>query len=232
MTDDHTSDLPVIDPDALDGTADPDVAADPDGTDGRDGPVAGVLLAAGASSRFEAGNELLATLAGDPVVRNAARPLVAADLDPLVAVLGYEAAAVEDALSGLGFRFVHNPEFERGQATSVRTGVEALGDVDAAVFALGDMPLVDPASVAALVAVYRAGRATALAAACDGRRGNPVLFDGRHFDALADVSGDVGGRDVLLGAEQSALVETGDPGVLRDVDTREDLERLRCEHQE
>lgn len=191
------------------------------------GPVAGVLLAAGTGSRFAGGNELLAALDGEPVVRRAARTLVDADLGPLVAVLGHEADAVEPALSGLGFETVHNPAFEAGQATSVRAGVEALGDVAAAVFALGDMPLVRPASVSALVAAYRDGRWTALAAACDGDRGNPVLFDSTQFDALADVSGDVGGREVLLAGERSALVETGDPGVLRDVDTREDLERMR-----
>jgi molybdenum cofactor cytidylyltransferase len=227
MSDDRTGELPVIEPGALDGRAGRAATAERDGVDGRNGPVAGVLLAAGTGVQYEDGNKLLATLAGEPVVRRAARPLVATDLDPLVAVLGHEAAAIEDALSGRGFRVVTNPAYEAGQATSVRTGVEALGDVAGAVFALGDMPLVEPASVEALVATYRAGRATALAAACDGRRGNPVLFDSAQFDALAGVSGDVGGRSVLLGADEAALVETGDLGVLRDVDTREDLERLR-----
>jgi molybdenum cofactor cytidylyltransferase len=49
------------------------------------------------------------------------------------------------------------------------------------------------------------------------------LFDRSHFDALADVSGDRGGREILRSGEGVALVETGDPGVRRDVDTRADL---------
>jgi molybdenum cofactor cytidylyltransferase len=53
-----------------------------------------------------------------------------------------------------------------------------------------------------------------------------VLFDRRHFAALADVSGDRGGRRILLSGEGSALVETGDPGVRRDIDTPEDLDAL------
>jgi molybdenum cofactor cytidylyltransferase len=104
--------------------------------------------------------------------------------------------------------------------------VAALSDVDAVVIALGDMPRVDPRSMRALVRVYESGRASALAAACDGKRGNPVLFDRRYFDALTDVDGDTGGREILLEGEHSALVETGDPGVLRDVDTRADLATL------
>jgi molybdenum cofactor cytidylyltransferase len=101
------------------------------------------------------------------------------------------------------------------------------GVVDAAVFALGDMPFVTPATVRALVAAYRAGHGTALAAAYRGERGNPVLFDRRYFDRLAAVEGDVGGRELLVHGDDSALVETGDPGVRRDVDTRTDLSRAR-----
>jgi molybdenum cofactor cytidylyltransferase len=212
----------------------------------RTGAVAGVLLAAGTSSRFGAANKLLATVDGGPMVRAGGRTLAAAPVSPLIAVLGHEADRVRAALDGLGFDAVVNPDYADGQATSVRTGVEALdwthradshdgtsnGDADAdadagveaAVFALGDMPFVRRASIEALVRAYRAGLGTALAAACDGRRGNPVLFDAAHVDALADVGGDVGGRDVLLSSEGAALVETGDPGVLRDVDRPTDLD--------
>ena len=191
--------------------------------------VAGVLLAAGTSSRFGGTNKLLADLDGEPLVRRAARTLAAADLDPLVAVVGHEAARVRDALSGLGFAVVENPDYAAGQATSVRAAVGALdGDRgDAAVFALGDMPAVAPDTVRALVAAHRAGHRTALAAAHEGERGNPVLFDAVHFTALAGVEGDVGGRAILRSGEDSALVETGDPGVRRDVDTRDDLAAVR-----
>jgi len=85
------------------------------------------------------------------------------------------------------------------------------------------MPFVDPASVDALVATFEATGRSALAAGHDGDRGNPVLFAAEHFDALADASGDVGGRSVLLGADDAAIVETGDSGVLRDVDRPDDL---------
>lgn len=207
--------LPVVDPDEVG----PPTAVE--------GPVAGVLLAAGTSSRFEDGNKLLAELDGEPLVRHAARTLAATDLDPLVAVVGNDADRVADALDGLGFEVVHNPDYADGQATSVRAAVESLVGVSGAVFALGDMPRVDPASVEKLVRVYRSGRASALAAACEGQRGNPVLFDERYFDGLADVEGDRGGREVLLEGEESILVQTEDEGVLEDVDTRKSLNQIQ-----
>lgn len=206
--------LPVFDPADLEGGGDPT-------------RIGGVLLAAGESERFEGGNKLLATLDGEPIVWHAGLTLVQAGVSPRVAVLGRDADDVEAALSGLGFEFVHNPDFAEGQATSVRRGIEAISPVDAAVIALGDMPTVSPGSVSALVAVHRAGRASAAAAAHEGTRGNPVLFDRQYFEALGSVEGDTGGRDILLEGEDSALVETGDPGVLQDVDTRRDLERLQ-----
>jgi molybdenum cofactor cytidylyltransferase len=184
--------------------------------------VAGVLLAAGTSDRYGDRNKLLATHDRDPLVRRAARTLLAAPVDPVVVVVGHEADHVAETLAGLDVEFVHNDAYATGQASSVREGVRAVPDrADAALVALGDMPFVAPATVALLVDAYAAGAGDALAAAHDGRRGNPVCFDRRFFDALTDVTGDVGGRSILL--DHGVLVDTGDPGVRRDVDEPSDL---------
>lgn len=223
----RAADLPVVDP-----PAEPSVAGDAAGDlsggalPGRPA-VHGVLLAAGTSSRFGDRNKLLAEVDGEPIVRRAARTLLGAALSGVTVVVGHEAAAVRDAVADLDVRVVYAPDYAEGQSRSVRTGVRAAAatGADAVLIALGDMPDVDPASVNALVAAYAAGEGTALAAAHEGTRGNPVLFDRRFFEALTDVSGDVGGRRILRSAEGAALVETGDPGVRRDVDTRADLRR-------
>lgn len=207
------SELPVVEPPF-------DVAADATSR------VAGVLLAAGISSRFGGANKLLEVVDDEPIVRRAAETLLEAGLAPVVVVVGHESERVRDALAGLDVEFVENPAYPEGQATSVRAGVEALPeDVDAAAFALGDMPWVQATSVETLVAAYRSGAGTALAAAFEGDRGNPVLWDQRHFGDLADQSGDTGGRDLLLSTDGAALVETEDPGVRRDVDRPSDLPR-------
>ncbi len=212
MNDDPNGHLPVIDSEIGEGK--------------RSVSVAGLLLAAGGSSRFEGGNKLLVSVEGEPLVRQAAKSLVGAGIVPRLAVLGKGAVDVQEALEGLGFEFVHNPDYAAGQSTSVRQGVDAISTADAVVIALGDMPRVDPASIRSLVRAYESEQASALAAACDGRRGNPVLFDRKHFEALSDIEGDSGGRKILLESDDAALVETGDPGVLCDVDTRADLAAL------
>ena len=196
----------------------------------REARVAGVLLAAGTSTRYGGTNKLLEDVAGESMVRRAADTLLDARLDPLVVVLGYDADRVRAALSDLGDEldadlvFVENPDYADGQSTSVAVGVSALPDeVDAAVFALGDMPWVQLETVERLVEAYLADAGTALAAAFEGDRGNPVLWDARHFEALSSQSGDVGGRDLLLSIDDAVLVETGDPGVRRDVNRPGDL---------
>lgn len=205
-------DLPVVDPDAL-------------GPPTRDGPVFGVLLAAGESERFGRPNKLLADVEGEPMVRRAARPLVEAGLDRVLVVVGYEADRVRAALEGLSLEIVKNPDYAAGQSTSVQVGTRVAREAGAGAvcYALGDMPWVSPETVAALVRAYRAGAGDPLAAAYRGQRGNPTLFDERQFDALEDVSGDVGGRELLLTDDTAVLVETGDPGVRRDVDEPDEL---------
>lgn len=229
MSDDAADALPVVEPptgteDVLDGTTALDVA--------------GVLLAAGTSTRFGAENKLLADVDGVPMVRRSALALLDAGVEPIVAVVGYESARVRDALDGLDVRIVENPAYETGQASTVRRGVESLeavesrGDVDAAVFALGDMPYVEPTSIESLVAAYAAGSGSALAAGYEGNRGNPVLFDERYFVDLASVDGDVGGREILERAPDAAVVETGDPGVRRDVDEPSDFDGVSEEDED
>lgn len=187
--------------------------------------VVGVVLAAGASTRFGEANKLLVEWDGHPLVHHVTRTLYRSAVDDVVVVVGHEADRVRAVVADFDATVVHNDAHERGQATSVRRGLTAARDrgADAALFALGDMPTVRPETVNRLVAAFRAGTGSALAAAHEGSRGNPVLFGARHFDALADVTGDVGGREVLLTADDAALVETGDPGVLLDIDSPADL---------
>jgi molybdenum cofactor cytidylyltransferase len=207
--------LPIVEPPAVADHA-------PNGTPW----VAGVLLAAGTSSRFGDRNKLLATHEGEPIVRRTAETLVASRLEPIVVVVGHEADRVREALGELPVETVHNPDYASGQASSVRTAIttlQARGEVDAAVIALGDMPFVDRTTIDALIAAYHDGAGDALAAAHEGERGNPVLFDRRFFETLADVAGDTGGRDVLLNSDSAALVSVDDPGVHRDIDEPTDL---------
>lgn len=185
--------------------------------------VGGVLLAAGMGTRFEGGNKLLAEPDGVPVVRRAALTLLESPLDSVVAVLGYDAEAVESVLSDIDIAIWHNEDYADGQNTSVAGGVAVARERewDAAVFALGDMPYVDSGTIETLLDAYAGGAGSVLAPAYEGTRGNPVLFDSQHFDALEDVTGDRGGRDII--EDVGTFVAVEDPGIRQDIDRRGDL---------
>jgi len=187
--------------------------------------VGGVILAAGRSSRYESGNKLLATIDGKAVVRQVAETACKSSLSDAVAVLGHEKVAVAAALDGLSLSVQHNDEYATGQSASVRHGVEFARSAgwDAALFLLGDMPFVRVETIEELLEAYRTGTATVVVPEHEGRRGNPVLFDNCHFDALASVSGDRGGRDIIETTEKTAFIEVSDPGVHWDIDADADL---------
>ncbi|MFB6220515.1 MAG: NTP transferase domain-containing protein [Halolamina sp.] len=195
--------------------------------------VVGVLLAAGLGTRFEGGNKLLARVSprserdenAEPVVRLAARNLVGSPAEAPVAVLGHGYNRVASALDPVGIASVHNPNYEDGQATSVARGVAWARDheADAALFALGDMPWVAAETYRTVIDRWRASGADIVVPEHAGKRGNPVLFDAVHFDALESVSGDVGGRE-LIARNPVERVAVDDPGIHRDVDRAADLD--------
>jgi molybdenum cofactor cytidylyltransferase len=85
------------------------------------------------------------------------------------------------------------------------------------------MPWVTTSTVDLLADAYRRGIADILAAAYEGERGNPTLFGADYFETLADIEGDVGGRELLTESGEAVGIETGDPGVRRDIDRPADL---------
>jgi molybdenum cofactor cytidylyltransferase len=188
--------------------------------------ISALLLAAGASRRFGA-PKLLQSLNGKPVVRWSAESLVGV-ADELVVVVPPDNEGLRQALDGLVVRFVVNAKAAEGMASSVASGVASLGaNIDAALLALGDEPLLPRRCHELVVARYRAGGAAIVAATYGGERGHPVLFGRATFAELMALSGDRGARTV---ADQHparlTLVEMNEMHPV-DVDTPDDLARIR-----
>ncbi|HET7457805.1 MAG TPA: nucleotidyltransferase family protein, partial [Gemmatimonadaceae bacterium] len=202
-------------------------------------PIAGVVLAAGGSSRFTAGesgpgHKLLASLGGKPLVRWAVERMVASPVSTTVVVLGRDAPLVERALAGLRVRCVVNDRWAEGMSTSLHAAIRAVREdgVRAAVVALGDQPLVPAGVVERLVHAFRASGAPVVVPVYDGGvRGHPVLFADNIFPELLAVTGDEGARGVIARAP-SRVTTVAVPGKApRDVDGEEDLEAVRQEVQ-
>lgn len=188
-------------------------------------PVAGILLAAGGASRFGSPKQLL-SYQGMPLVRRLARVALASGLSPVLVVSGAYTPEIRQALEGLAVDLLHNPDWQAGQSTSVKVGVNALPpEAGAVIFLLADQPFVDDSLVRALVEAHAQSLAPIVAPMVDGRRSNPVLFDRRTWEDFASLTGDAGGR-ALFSRYPATWVPWNDPRLLLDVDTTEDYQRL------
>jgi molybdenum cofactor cytidylyltransferase len=195
-----------------------------------------VILAAGQSSRFRAGDgsgatKLVAKLDGKPIARMATEAALAAKARPVVVVTGYAQTLVEAALAELDVVLAFNPNFTSGLASSLRVGLAAMpADVMGALVLLGDMPWIEPRLIDALIDAFVACKgALAAAPLYEGRRGNPVLLGRGLFEAAMRLKGDEGARRLIGALEPGELVEVeaSDMGAMFDIDTPEDLAAAR-----
>ena len=187
--------------------------------------IAGVLLAAGRSTRFGA-DKLCAKLDGKAVVRWSVGAL--ASLDAIYVVIPPGADMIVQALSRLDVRFVVNLGRDEGMASSIRAGVAALPEeVEAVVIALADQPRAATGVTQALCDRWRSGGVDAVAPVYSDGRGTPVLFGRACFSALLALRGDTGARTVLDGmGERLGSVDVAEAMPL-DVDTPEALAVLQ-----
>jgi len=192
--------------------------------------IGGILLAAGSSRRMGEVNKLLIEIDGEPLVRRAALAMLAGGIRDLVVVTGHQHEDVVAALAGLDVTFAHNADFASGQAGSVAVGVAALPEaVSGALIALADMPFIAADLVAGMIRDHGGlgDHETRISFPVhEGRRGNPVLWGRGFFAALARLSGDMGGRQILK--ENLAAVNSiswHDDSIHRDIDTADDLAR-------
>lgn len=186
----------------------------------------GILLAAGRGRRFDpsgARNKLLQTLpGGDPVVVASARTLLSI-LPRVIAVVPPDGDGVAQALRALGCEITVCAGADTGMATSLVHAVRhSLPDAPGWLVALGDMPHVQPSTIAALCAALATG-AGIVAPVCEGRRGNPVGFGREHLGALLALEGDQGAR-AILASHPVTQVEVADPGIFDDIDTPADIQ--------
>ena len=190
-------------------------------TPSQNGGVHALIMAAGQSRRMGKTNKLLSELEGKSLVRRVVESANNSEVSTITVVTGFESEKVEHALSGLNVKYVHNPDFASGLASSLRTGVAALpADCSGALVLLADMPYITAEMINQLVNRFNDGSANSIIqAASHGKRGNPVMWAARYFDELCNISGDVGARH-LIGehSEHVIEVELGDAAAL-DIDT-------------
>jgi molybdenum cofactor cytidylyltransferase len=191
-------------------------------------PVAGIILAAGGSTRFGQPKQLL-DWKGQTFIRAVAKTALEAGLSPVVVVTGANAEQVEASVKDLDVTVVRNEAWKSGQGSSIGMGIRSLTAAapaaGAAIFLLTDQPQVTTSILRALVEKHATGLYPIVTPMVMDQRANPVLFDRATFSDLAELEGDVGGRGIFH-KHRVEYLPWHDDRLLLDVDTPEMYQRL------
>jgi len=196
--------------------------------------IPAVVLAAGRSTRMGRPKALLPLETGETFLSRIVRTLCEADVADVVVVLGHEPEPIvaDFERRDVVVRFAINPDFDKGQLTSILTGLRVVDrpGVAAALVTLVDVPLVSASTVRAVVDRYRRTSAPIVRPVSGGRHGHPVLIDRALFDELRTAD-PASGANAVVRRHASALgdVEVEDERAFRDIDTPAEYDRLLAE---
>jgi molybdenum cofactor cytidylyltransferase len=197
--------------------------------DDRPGRVAGVVLAAGTSSRMGR-NKLFLRLGGSTVLRRAVATALEAGLDPVIVVLGHESDRARAELAESPCTTLVNPDYARGMNTSVSAGIAAVpGDAAGAVLMLADMPLVDSGMLRALVEQYRESGAPLVVSTYGDVLAPPILYGQALFPELRALEAEACGKRVVKRHLEQAVELSWPVSTLSDLDVPEDVDRVRAQ---
>lgn len=194
--------------------------------------VGAVILAAGMSLRMGEAKQLL-QLGGKTLLDHTLENVRGAGVDEIVLVLGFAAEEIARTFSAGatgGLKVAINPAYRDGMASSLRAGLAALSpEIQGALIVLADQPFVRSSTLHRIIEQYRQSKAGIVIPVYKGSRGNPVLLDRSVFPEAIALSGDVGCRAIFDSHLEAIIkVPVQDPGILLDIDSREDLKRMQA----
>ena len=195
-------------------------------------PTAGIILAAGAATRFGRPKQLL-RIKDKYLIEWVVDAALNSRLSRIVLVLGY---AHQKILQALAEKPQHsklhieiNPHYKKGQSHSLRIGLSTLkNDFPAVIFLLGDQPMLNSATINTLLEKFWSAEKDICVPTYRGQRKNPAIFSRRFYGHLMDLKGDTGARQLIDdNPDQVLTIEIDDPLCFLDIDTQQDFENLK-----
>ncbi|WP_051688082.1 nucleotidyltransferase family protein [Desulfofalx alkaliphila] len=182
--------------------------------------ISAVVLAAGMSRRMGE-PKLLLKLGDKTIIEHVIQNVVQANVNEVILVLGHKGEAIKGVLSGYRLKYIYNPRYTEGQGTSVSAGVSAVNPRSKGIiFLLGDQPLITASHINQLIDKFNGSDAVIVRPT---GAGNPTIFNSCLKNELLNLSGDVGGRQVVEKYKNHVLtvpIYNGHQSI--DIDTQQD----------
>ena len=186
--------------------------------------ISAILLAAGQSKRMVGENKLAKKIQGVPLIKHSVKNILAASIDELIIVLGYQKEIIEKLIDkNEKIKFVFNKDFESGMASSIKTGLNNLSEKTEAFFiCLGDMPMVNHDIYNQLIKSKDSKEI--IVPNYNGQQGNPVLFNKSMKEKVLNITGDAGAKKILeLNKDKILNLEINDQNITKGFDTQDNF---------
>lgn len=186
--------------------------------------IKAIILAAGNSERFGS-KKLLEEFLGKPLIQHVIDEVVKVDFEEIVLVTQYE--EIKKLENTHKIHMVNNKNVDKGISHSIYLGINEAKDYDGYMFIVGDQPFITNTLIEKMLTKFQVGNREILCMSHKGRRGSPTLFDRCYKDELLQLTGDIGGRQVMQNHPACVInCEIDDPICLEDIDTRDDYTKL------
>jgi molybdenum cofactor cytidylyltransferase len=194
--------------------------------------IAAVILSAGESSRMGRPKALL-PIEGVRFIEKIVTSLKSSKVGDILVVLGHDAEELRQKIADLPIEVVINPDYKRGQLSSLVAAIRSLDsspnaeNMDGILVHLVDHPYINPTLVDLMIDRFYETKALIVVPRYRGRRGHPVVFSRALFSELLDAPLDQGAKAVVHAHRKDTLeIETEDEGITIDIDTPEEYGQL------
>ena len=194
--------------------------------------VAGLLLAAGSSTRMQRPKQLL-PVGGETLLGRSLKEALNSDLDTVILVLGHKAKEIRRELGPLlshpKVKIIENRYYRKGISSSIMAGLSEIeGSHDHVMVLLADLPHMDSNLINLLLQKYLDSHLPIGAIKVKNRRSHPVIFSRELYPELYELRGDVGARALFERYDHKVcLVESESPYDDMDIDTPEDYAQFQ-----
>jgi len=187
--------------------------------------IAGLILAAGGSSRMGDRNKLMMPFQGKPMLNHVVNASLNSNLTQTFVVVGHQSSEIKNLVQSDDIQCVENEQWETGMASSIVAGISQLKQFDGFLILLGDMPLVTPKLINEII--FHGSADKIVIPIKDGLHGNPVFFGSKFRDELLTLYGDIGAKKVIQDNLLSMIkIEIQSNTIFKDYDTKESLESV------
>jgi len=192
--------------------------------------IAGVLLAAGGSSRLGYPKQLI-TFRDKPLISHMISVIMNGGINELYVVVGSRKEEIISAIEDNDVHIAHNSNWEAGLSTSIHRALMIVEkEYDTVMMFVIDQPYLHPTLINKILGVMRLSRLKIIAARSCGQQIHPVVYRREIYPELLKLKGDRGAKEIIQ-KHRVTWVDWPDPAILQDIDTPEDAESIQLPHQ-